>query len=443
MTRLEPYPGTPAAVFAARRAAVMERLGKGVMVLPAAPLQRRSHDTERRYRPDSELFYVSGMTEPDSVAVLVGAPEPRFVIFVPERDDDAELWAGPRLGPEAAAEQYGADQAHGIGTLGERLPLLLREADELHVRLGRNDAVQRMALDALAWARARGSRRGVGPRRLSDPGRILDDLRMIKDDHEIARIRAAADVTVHGHRAAVKAARPGVGEWAVEAAVNAAFRERGGDGPGFPTIVGAGGNACVLHYVRNDTLIRDGDLVLVDAGAEVALYQGDVTRTLPASGRFAPEQRAVYEIVRAALHAAVEAAAPGVATDQVHDAAVRVLVEGLVSLEVLRGDPQELVAEGAHKLWFPHQTSHWLGIDVHDPGDYARAGVSRVLEPGMVLTVEPGLYFRRGAGHDASFDGIGVRLEDDVLITEGGAENLTAALPTDPDVVESAVRDSA
>lgn len=439
MTLHDPMAGFRPRAFAERRARIRAPLGRGVMVLPSARPCFRSRDTEYRYRPDSELFYVTGATEPDMVAVLTGEPEPRLVLFVAARDEKVELWSGPRLGPAAAAERFGADETHPLEQLEERLPELLSEADRIHYRLGAADRVERLVAGALARARARGPRTGTGPRALVDPGEILDDMRLVKDDAEIARIRQAADLSVEGHRAALAAGAPGAGEWVVEAAVDGAFRAAGGSGPGFGTIVGSGANGCVLHYVANSHVLEAGDLVLVDAGAEVGLYNGDITRTWPVDGRFTGPQRAVYEVVEAARAAAVAAVRPGAAVGDVHEAAVRVVVEGLVSLGLLEGRLDDLVEREAHKAFFPHQTSHWLGLDVHDPGDYTRGEASRVLEPGMVFTVEPGLYFRPSLERTGPYAGIGVRIEDDVLVTADGAENLTAALPTAPSEVAALV----
>lgn len=434
------YPAElPAQLFARRRAAVLHALDGGVMVLPAASPRFRSRDTEYRYRPDSELYYLSGATEPGTVAVLTGGDDPRFVLFVHDRDSEAELWAGPRLGPDAAEERFGADAAYSLTELETRLPAFLKGGDRIHFRLGGSGQIHRLVLAALEQARARGARKGSGPRGVLDPGEILDPLRILKDEHEIERIRAACSVSEAGHRAAMAAVAPGVGEWVVEAEVNAAFRRAGAAGPGFDTIVGSGANGCVLHYAANGGTMREGDLVLVDAGAEVDLYNGDITRTMPASGRFTPQQRAVYDVVEAARTAAIAVVRPGVPMSDVHDAAVSVLIEGLLSMGVIRGDAEEARAGAAQRSFFPHQTSHWLGLDVHDPGDYAKAGVSRLLEPGMVFTVEPGLYFS-GEGEDASaFQGIGVRIEDDVLVTEDGHENLTDHLPTSAEDMERLV----
>jgi Xaa-Pro aminopeptidase len=431
---------TPRDVLERRRKSARAQLGSGVLVLPAAPAQVRSRDEEWPPYPDRELFHLTGVAEPEALAVLTGGEESRFVLFVRDRDAEAELWTGPRLGPEGAMERFAPDECHPLTSLGEVLPPLLRGADAIFFRLGRRDQVEAHVLGALAWARGRGARTGTGPRSVVDPGEILDALRVVKDEHELALLRRAADITVEGHRAALAHAKPGVGEWAVEAAVDAAFRAAGGAGAGFETIVGSGPNACVLHYRDNASVIAEGSLVLVDAGAEYGLYNGDVTRTFPAGGRFSPEQRDVYEVVDAARRAAIGSIAPGVAVADVHAAATRVLVEGLVTLGVLSGSADELIEREEHKPFYPHQTSHWLGLDVHDAGDYACAGASRALEPGMVLTVEPGLYF--GAGRTegpAGLVGIGVRIEDDVVVTPDGCDVLTAGVPTAAAEVEAAV----
>jgi Xaa-Pro aminopeptidase len=413
------------------------------MVLPAAPVQYSSRDGERPYHPDRELYYVTGATEPGAVAVLSGGEETRLTLFVRDRDAEAELWSGVRLGINGANERFRPDECLSVSELPAKLPDLLAGGDKIYFRLGRGDAVERLVLDALARARHKGPRTGTGPRALVDPGEILDDLRLRKDAYELEMIREACTITLEGHRAAAGALRRGVGEWAIEAAMDGAFRARGSTGAAFETIVGSGKNACVLHYVTTRAVIRDDALVLVDAGAEYGLYSGDVTRTYPSGGRFTGPQRDIYEAVEGARRAAVAAVAPGASIADVHDAASRVLVDALIALGVMSGDTAEIIASGRQKPYFPHQTSHWLGLDVHDPGDYVRSGESRILEPGMVLTVEPGLYFGPGVEESGGFGGIGVRIEDDVLVTSDGNEVLTAALPTALDEVEALVGSSA
>ena len=441
MSQLPTLDGPSVETCRRRREAVLSRLGSAVMILPSAPQRYRSRDTEYRYRPDSELYYVTGTTEPGTLLVLVGGDDPRFVLFVRPRDAKEERWAGPRLGPDAAAERFGADECYSVSEMEDRLPGLLQAGDRIHYRLGAGDRADDFVRRALEQARASGMRRGTGPRGLVAPGEILDALRLRKDAEEIEAIRAAARISAEGHRSGAAAIAAGVGEWVVEAAVDAGFRAAGAMGPGFATIVGSGANACILHYVENRDTIADGALVLIDAGAEVALYNGDVTRTYPAGGGFSDTQRDVYRIVEAARRAAVEQVAPGVTIASVHDAAARRIVDGLVGLGVLSGSTEELLSEATYRPFFPHQTSHWLGLDLHDPADYVVAGESRVLEPGMVFTIEPGLYFRPGVCEESAprFSGIGVRIEDDVLVTDEGCEVLTASLPTAEDEVEALV----
>jgi len=407
------------------------------MVLPAAPVQYSSRDGERSYHPDRELYYVTGATEPGTTAVLTGGEEPRTILFVRDRDAEAELWSGERLGVDGSNERFSPDECHPLSELPARLPELLDQGRTIHYRLGRSDALEGMVLEALHRARSRGPRTGTGPRGILDPGEILDDLRLLKDAYEVETIRRAVEITLAGHRAAAGAIAPGVGEWVVEGALDGTFRSMGGAGPAFETIVGSGRNACVLHYVANRGVIGTDQPVLVDAGAEYGLYAGDVTRTFPSGGRFTGPQREVYQLVDAARRAAVATIAPGVTVADVHDAAARVLAEGLTALGVLEGTADEILEREGHKAYYPHRTSHWLGLDVHDPGDYALGGLPRTLQPGMVLTVEPGLYFRQDAAEVGTFSGIGVRIEDDVLVTDSGHEVLTAALPTEIGEVEA------
>jgi len=436
----EPLGGFSPDTFRRRRERTLAGLDDGVLLLPAGPVRSRSRDIEYPYRPDSELFYLSGVTEPGAVAVLQPGEGEQFILFIRERDPEAELWSGERVGTDRARELYGADVVHPIDDLDGKLADLITGPRSIYYRWGTERHTDRLVLDALVRGRARGPRRETGPRGVMDPGELLDDLRMIKDDEEIEHIRRAARITVDGFRKVLAIVAPGIGEWELEAVMEGAFRRAGADGAGYQTIVGSGKNACVLHYVQNRCALEGGELVLVDAGAEVGLYHADITRTIPVSGRFTDEQRAVYEIVEAAHAAAVAAARPGVTIGAVHQAAVGVITAGLVELGVLEGSPETLAEEEKYKPFYPHQTSHWLGLDVHDVGDYAQAGRSRTLEPGMVLTVEPGLYFRPGGEAGAArFAGIGVRIEDDLLVTSSGCDNLTGALPTSADSVAELV----
>lgn len=426
--------------FAQRRTRVCQMLRKGALILPAAPVCHRSRETQHRYRPDSELFYLTGCTDPGVVAVLRDTEDESFVLFVPRRDPKAEVWSGVRMGPEEARERLGAEAVYALEELEERLPGLLRPIRRIFFRLGVHPRLEAQVVYALQWARSRGSRTGEGPRAVEDPGELLDGLRLVKEPEEISRIREATSLTVAAFGETLGATQPGMGEWQVEAILEAAFRRGGASGPAFPTIVGSGENGCVLHYVENkDTIDGDG-LVLLDGGAEVDLYAGDVTRTFAGGGRFSARQLEVYEVVLRAHQAATAKVAPGSTMAQVNDAALEELVRGLVGLGVLIGDPGDLKARKAYEPYFPHKTSHWLGLDVHDVGDYSSETGSRFLEPGMVLTIEPGLYFPSGPDSPSHpYQGIGVRIEDDLLVTADGAENLTESLPVAPGELEELV----
>ena len=424
--------------FSGRRHRIFERLGSDVLVLVASPKQYKSGDTSYEYRAASDLLYVAGVDDPGAVLILCGpAEEERSILFLPEASETAALWDGARTAPEDAVERYGVDAAYGIAELERRLPELLGLADRIFHRWGVSDGVDRAVRGAVASGVQSRRRTGRGPVGVLESSLLIDELRIQKDANEIESIRAACDLTLRGHEAGWAAVAPGVGEWVIEAQIEATFRSGGAFGPAFSTIVGSGANACVLHYTQNDRVLQDGELVLMDAGAELGYYAGDVTRTVPVSGNFSAEQRALYEVVEEARAAAVAACAPGISIDAPHAAAVAVVAEGLVALKVLQGTSADEVLEtGAYAPFMPHKTSHWLGLDVHDVGDYVVDGAPRILEPGMVLTVEPGLYFPPSAeAVPEAFRGVGIRIEDDVLITTSGHDNLTAALPTAPEAL--------
>jgi Xaa-Pro aminopeptidase len=430
--------GFPAELFAARRETVLEELGRGAMILPASPILHRNGDTEIRYRPGSELFYLTGFVESQSLLLLRGfAAEERAILFTLPKDPTAELWTGARVGPEAARDQVHVDTAHSIERLTELLPGLLRGADRVHFRLGASPIAEAAMLSALADARIRGARDGRGPWGTVDPGHILDEMRLRKAPEEIAALREAAQITEEGFRHALSRVAPGAGEWEIEAEIEGEFRRRGALGPSFPTIAASGSNACVLHYSVNSRQMQGGDLLLLDAGADRRMYAGDITRTVPVSGTFSAEQRAVYDLVELARGTGVASVAPGSSVAEIHREVVRVMTEGLVTLGVLEGEVDGLIESQSYRGYFPHNTSHWLGLDTHDVGVYVVDGAPRPLEPGMVLTIEPGLYFPPGGG--TRFDGIGVRIEDDVLVTESGRERLTGALPTAADEIAGLV----
>ena len=422
-----------AATFAARRAALLEKLGPhAVLVLAAAPEIVVGRDTELRYVADAELFYLTGYTEPEAVLVLgPRSAEAPFVLFVRPRDAARELWTGARGGEEAARSLFGADVAHSIAELSSKLPALLESLDVLYFRLGGGRAeVDGVLMRVLGEGRKTRPRTGTGPHTLVDPGELLDQMRLVKDAGELEAIREAARISSESFTDALGLVRPGVGEWEIEAALEHGFRVRGGNGAAFPTIAAAGGNATVLHYIQNASEARDGDLLLLDAGTRYHMYCADITRTVPVSGRFSPAQRQVYDIVLAAHDAAIAVARPGITFDLVHATAQQVLAAGLIELGLATGSTESIIeSEDGLRRYFPHRTSHWLGLEVHDVGAYsARNGPVR-LAAGMVMTIEPGLYIPER--------GIGIRIEDDIVITSDGCEVLTAQVPTQPEQLEA------
>lgn len=403
------------------------------MLLPAADVRFKSGDSEYRYRPDSEMLYLTGWEGWDSVAVLRGhGAKDRFVLFVPERDAERQRWTGPRPGLGEVRERFGADAVFPMTEFRARGPALLADGDRIHYRLGASAVCDEVVREALRAGRARRARKGAGAYMVVDPGAVLDAMRVRKDAAEIARLREAARISVAAFYRALGRVRPGAGEWEVEAALEAGFRREGAGGPAFATIVGAGANACTLHYTANRARIGESDLVLMDAGAEFDYYAADITRTVPATGRLEGVRRGAYECVRQAHRAAIAACRPGGTLEEVRQVASRVIAGGLVGMGVVVGTADEVLESGAHRAFFPHNTSHWLGLDTHDVGAYRGGGGPVVLEPGMVFTVEPGLYFPPGSCERVpELEGTGIRIEDDVLIGEDGAEVLTGELPVD------------
>lgn len=433
-----------ATAYAERRARVLDRLGPdAALVVASSPELVSGLDGEVRYLPDGYLYWLSGYIEPEAVLVLCpSCEESPFMLFVRPRDPERELWTGPRGGVEAAVEIHGADAAFPIGDLARRLPERIGHVETLVARFeyGRPD-VDGVLMAMLVAARRGRPRTGRGPRTLTDPAGLLDPLRRVKDAAEIEAIRKAAAITVAAFREGIGRIAPGAGEWEIEAALEAGFRMRGASGPAFPSIVASGPNAPVLHHTSNDRRMRAGELVLVDAGARVDMYCADISRTLPVGGRCSPARERLVDIVRRAHAAALEAVKPGSSIADVHERAVRELTAGMVELDLLKGGVDELIEIEAYKRYYPHRTGHWLGIDVHDVGDYVEGGSGTILQAGMVLTVEPGLYIPADseAGPD-ELRGSGVRLEDDVLVTADGAEVLTSGLPLDPREFEPLLR---
>lgn len=427
-------------VHAARRARLLAALRErdGALIVPAAPELRVGSDGEVRYVPDPDLYYLTGYGDPGAVLVLCPSADSPFTLFVRERDPDQELWTGTRGGVEGDREAFGADAAFAVGDLASRLGRLVGSAQVLYAPLqsGRPE-VDMAVLDVLLAARRTRVRSGRGPHTQADPRLLLGPMRRRKDEHEVALIREAARISVDAFRAAAAAVAGATGEWTIEATLEHGFRAAGAMGPAFPSIVAAGANATVLHYTRNDAPLRAGELVLVDAGARYRMYCADITRTWPVGGALAGGGRALYEVVLAAHDAGIAASRAGSTAADVHDAAVAALVDGMRAVGLVSGSRDEVLERGDYRRYFPHRTSHWLGLDVHDAGDYVdEDGKPAVLEPGMVLTVEPGLYVP--AADDAApaaLRGIGIRLEDDVLVTGAGPDVLTAALPIRADDV--------
>lgn len=417
-------------VFARRRARFFDSMKEGVALLFATPEAAFGHDVHYRYRPDPDFFYLTGFAEPGATVVL-DADARTFTLFVLPRDRERETWEGRRAGPEGAVKIFGADAAHPAGERDRRLPDLVRKARVLHHALGMSGANDRLVAGLLARFRREARHPKRGPVTVSDPTDLLHAMRLVKSPEEIAFLERAAAIAASAHRDAQRTARPGRYEYEIEAAVDRRFRSMGASGPAYPTIVASGENATILHYVENSRRVAAGDLVLVDAGCEVGGYASDVTRTFPASGRFTRPQKALYGAVLAAQRAAIAAVRPGAPWDAPHEAARALLLDALLDLGLLKGRREALKKKNAAQRFALHHTSHWLGLDVHDRGRYRdERGRPRPLEPGMVLTIEPGLYVRPDEARvPKEYLGLGIRIEDDVLVTESGARILTEDAP--------------
>ena len=433
------------AVFAERRRQLLAALGPdAVAIFPAAPERTRSNDVEYRYRQQSDFYYLTGFAEPGAVCVLQpGHADHEYVLFVRPRDRERETWTGRRAGVEGAMLDYGAAKAYPIEELDQHLPAWIAARDRLYCALGGDEPFTRRAMGWLEHGRAARQRSGTGPSGLLDARELVHEMRLFKQPAEIEAMRRAAAISAEAHVAAMRAARPGSWEYEIEALIEYTFRRHGAAGPAYPSIVATGANATILHYTTNDRQLGADELLLIDAGAEYDFYCADITRTFPTAARFAGRQRDVYGLVLDAQRAAIEAVRPGARFDDPHQRAVRVLADGLASLGILSGSADEIVEKELYKPVYMHRTSHWLGMDVHDVGLYKRPDGARVLEPGMVLTIEPGLYVADFLDDIApEWHGIGVRIEDDVLVTADGHEVLTAAVPKAIDEIEAIRRDA-
>ena len=431
--------GITAAEYARRRRQLMRMAGEdAILVLPAAPARVRSHDTHYPYRQDSDFWYLCGFPEPEAVLVLVpGRKHGETLLFCRERDPEREGWDGPRAGQEGAVADFGMDDAYPIDDLDEILPGLLEGRSRVYYHFGRDAEFDLKLIGWVNRVRAQVRHGAQPPHEFLELGHLLHEQRLFKSKDEIRLMEKAAAISVRAHQAAMRAVRPGIHEYALQAEIERVFRAADAC-PAYGSIVGAGANGCVLHYVANKAKAEDGALVLVDAGAEYRNYAADITRTFPVNGRFSKEQRALHDVVGTAQAAALACAKPGVPFVALHDAAVESLTAGLLELGLLKGGLEKNIADGGYKRFYPHKSGHWLGLDVHDVGDYRIDGESRLLEPGMVLTIEPGLYV--GADEKsvpAKWRGIGIRTEDDVLITGEGHRVLTAELARSADEIEA------
>jgi len=425
--------------FLARRQRLLKAIGDGVAIVPTAPEVIRNRDAHHPYRFDSYFWYLTGFPEPEAVVVLVGGSgrtKAKSILFCREKHEEREIWDGYRYGPKAAKAAFGFDAAYPIEQLDKKLPELLVDRDTLWHAVGHDEVWDARIAKALNAVRAQTRAGKRAPRAIHDLRAELDAMRLVKDAAERSIMQRAADIASAGHARAMRACRPGMAEYELEAELTYEFRKRGADGHAYTPIVAGGANACVLHYVDNNKLLNDRTLVLIDAGCEVEGYAADITRTFPVNGRFTAAQKDVYEIVLAAQDAAFAATAPGRHFMEAHDAAVRVLTQGLVDLKLLAGDRDNLIEKGDYRRFYMHRTGHWLGLDVHDAGEYKVGDQWTTLQPGMTVTVEPGLYIRPADDIPPALAGIGIRIEDDVRVTETGCDIYTTAPKTIAEIEE-------
>lgn len=425
--------------YARRRKLLQARMQAGLAIVPTAPERLRNRDSDYLYRFDSYFYYLSGFPEPEAVLVLLAGKETKSILFCRDRNPERELWDGFRHGPEAARERFGLDEAHSIAQLDELLPKLIGDQPALFYAPGADPGWDARVLQWLNQVRSQ-SRSGVtAPAEIRDVRVLLDEMRVRKDEQELATMRRAASISESAHRRAMRATRPGRYEYEIEAELLYEFRRGGSQFPAYWPIVAGGANACVLHYRDNSAPLREGDLVLVDAGCELDGYASDLTRTWPVGGRFSPVQRDLYQLVLAAQTAAIGKVKPGKRWNEPHDAAVAAIAQGLIDLGLCNGTLEKVIETEDYKRFYMHRTGHWLGLDVHDVGEYKAQGEWRALEPGMTLTVEPGCYVRAGDDVPEAFWNTGIRIEDDVLVTEDGCEVLTGATPKSIAEIEAIV----
>ena len=409
-----------------------------VAIIPAAREATRSNDTHYRFRQDSDFFYLTGFEEPDAVAVIKPGETHPYVLFVRPRDPEREIWDGRRAGVEGAKSEFGAGDAFPVDEFDGKLSEILNGAEVLYYRLGVNSELDDKIIREIARMRALNRKPIHPPQTIIDPATIVHELRVVKSPQELEIMQQAADIAAEAHCEAMKAVRPGMREYEIEALIEQVFRRHGSAGPAYTSIVGAGANATVLHYINNDGELRDGELLLLDAGAEYKGYASDITRTFPINGRYSPAQREIYDLVLKAQMSCVEMVRPGVTHDQLKQHSIEVLTEGMVELGLLQGDPEQLIKDKKYEKFYMHGLGHMLGIDVHDVGRYYYGTESRALEPGVVMTVEPGIYVAADSKDvPEKYLGIGVRIEDDVLCTNNGPRVLTTKVPKQAEEIEA------
>ncbi len=426
--------------FERRRDALMAQMEpNSIAILPSAKEKTRSRDTDYPYRQDSDVLYLTGFAEPDSVLVLIpGREHGAFVLFCRERDPEKEIWDGYRAGPEGAVRDFGADDAFPIADIDDILPGLIEGRERVYYAMGKAPEFDRQVMDWVNRIRAKVRSGATPPGEFLDLDHFLHELRLIKNTAELKLMAKSAEIAAKAHVRAMQRAAPGVMEYQLEADILHTFSSMGARFPAYNTIVGGGANGCILHYVENNQPLNDGDLVLIDAGCEYEYYASDITRTFPVNGQFSEPQKALYQLVLSAQAAAIEQVRPGNHWNDPHEISVRVITEGLVALGLLKGDVETLIESGAYRAFYMHRIGHWLGMDVHDVGDYKVAGQWRVLEPGMVMTVEPGLYVSPdNTDVDQQWRGIGIRIEDDVVVTKSGCRVLTEGVPKTVEAIEA------
>ncbi len=411
---------------------------KSVAIIPGAREATRSNDTQYRFRQDSDFYYLTGFEEPEAIAVIAPGRPQKYTLFVRPRDPEQEIWVGRRAGVEGAKSDFGADQSFPISDFDDKLQDILDGAEKLYYRLGVHSDLDSKIIRQISEMRAVNRKPIHPPRTIIDPATIVHEMRVMKSPKEIDLMQRAADIAAEAHVEAMKAVSPGMKEYEVEALIEQVFRRHGAAGPAYTSIVGAGANATVLHYINNDGELRDGELLLVDAGAEYKGYASDITRTFPINGRYTKAQREIYDLVLETQMACVEMVRPGITHDQLKAHSVEMLTEGMVRLGLLKGKPVQLIKEEKYKQFYMHGLGHLLGIDVHDVGIYYYDKQSRALEPGVVMTIEPGIYVAPGTKDiPKQYLGIGVRIEDDVLCTSSGPRVLTSKVPKNADEIEA------